>query len=209
MANQFLADSLRNFADTQATALTQAEQSAIQDAIKLNDLLTQRQQLLTDEAQTEYDIMTQGVLVNQRTVAMTKMQQIQQSRNQMNLQLQQMDQEIAATSYRVDAERQIFNLASTRIGLELQLTEVQNALTDKDILRIKALQQVVQMINSGTPLTTMDQVIAALFGSVQSVQAPPNGNGLMNRGDIEAMLNELRNRRAQGGFSGMAGYLYS
>jgi hypothetical protein len=208
MANQFLADSLRNFADTQATALNEAEQGAIQDAIKLNDLLRDRKQLLTDEAQTEYDIMTQGVLVNQRTVAMTKMQQIQQARNQMNIQLQQMDQDIALTTYKVNSEKQIFDLATTRIDLEAQLLKLQEAQTDKEILRIEALVQIVKMLQSGTPLTNMDQILAALGLNSAMASPAPLGNGGMG-GSIEDWLNNIRANRARGGFGGAAGYLYS
>jgi hypothetical protein len=208
MANQFLADSLRNFADTQATALNEAEQGAIQDAIKLNDLLRDRKQLLTDEAQTEYDIMTQGVLVNQRTVAMTKMQQIQQARNQMNIQLQQMDQDIALTTYKVNSEKQIFDLATTRIDLEAQLLKLQEAQTDKEILRIEALVQIVKMLQSGTPLTNMDQILAALGLNSAMASPTPLGNGGMG-GSIEDWLNNIRANRARGGFGGAAGYLYS
>lgn len=208
MANQFLADSLRNFADTQATALNEAEQTAIQDAVKLNDLLVQRQQLLTEEAQTEYDIMTQGVLVNQRTVAMTKMQQIQQARNQTNLQLQQIDQDIALTTYKVQSEQQIFHLATTRIGLEAQLLVLQEAQTDKEMLRIKALLQVVTMLNSGTPLSNMDQILAAL-GLTPPSSTITTPMGLGGGGSLEDLMNEIRNNRARGGFGSAAGYLYS
>lgn len=208
MANQFLSDSLRNFAETQQTALNDAEQTAIQDAIKLNDLLRDRQQLLTDEAQTEYDIMTQGVLVNQRTVAMQKMQQIQQARNQMNLELQRIDQDIALTTYKVNSERQIFNLATTRIDLETQLLVLQEAQTDKEMLRIKALQQIVELLNSGKSITNMNDLILALFGSSSSTTTV-SGTNNASQGDIEGWLNNIRAGRARGGFSSQIGYLYS
>jgi len=210
MANQFLADSLRNFADTEQTELNSAEQTAIQDAIKLNDLLTQRIELLTNEAQTEYDIMTQGVLVNQRTQAQMKITQIQQARNQANRQLEQLNQEINVTQYKVQAESHIFALASTRIALEAQLLVLQNAQTDKDLARIIALQQIVGILNSGKSLTNMDQVLAAL--GLSSHTAAPASNNSMGYGpawDIQDSLNELRNRQAAGGWGPMTGYLNS
>lgn len=207
MANQFLADSLRNFADTEMTSLNQAEESAIQDALKLNDLLVQRQELITSEAQQEYDIMTQGVLVNQRTQAMTKMNQIQLARNQTNLELEKLNQEIDVTNYKVNAERQIFNLATTRIGLELELTAIQNRLTDKDILRIQALQQVVSVLQSGGQFDSFDSLLSAL-GLASSV-SPTKNTMIGGNQDLQDILNEMRANRARSGFGGQVGYLHS
>jgi hypothetical protein len=205
-ANEYLSASLRNFADTEGTALNQAEQQAIQDALQLNQLLTQRYELMTNEAQSEYDIMTQGVLINQRTAAQTKMFQIQQDRNQYNLQLDQLNQQISLTKYKVDSESKIFNLATTRIALEAQLLALQESQTDKDMLRIKALQQVVELLASGQSISTIDQLLNRLGLSndaATNVTTGPSTSSITN------MLNKVRNSQAASGWGNTTSYIHT
>lgn len=147
-ANNYLVLSLKNFAATQMNDLNSAEETAIQDAIKLNDLYVQRQQLLTQDAQQEYDIMTQGIITRQRSTAQSKMAQIELMKQQEAIQLQNMNQEISITQYKVNSEKQIFTLASTRIGLEAQLLAAQEVQTNYDMQRIIALNSLVAKIAS-------------------------------------------------------------
>src|ERR1035437_6130860 len=64
-ANQYLNLSLQNYVTTLSQNLNAAQQTAIQDALTLINLEYQRQQLINQTAQQEYDIMTQGVLTRQ------------------------------------------------------------------------------------------------------------------------------------------------
>ena len=148
-ANKFLSLSLQGYSQTVTTQLSQAETGAIQDAIQLNDLYTQRNELLQQEANTEYSIMTQGILTRQQTGAQTKMEQIALMKQQDAIELQNLNEQIAAASFRVDAEKQIFNLATTRVGLEMQLLAMQNQSTTLQMAQVAALQQVVLAMQSG------------------------------------------------------------
>ena len=148
-ATEWLTKSLQGYAQTQMTAMNQAETGAIQDAIQLNDLYVQRNELLQQEANTEYNIMTQGILTRQQTTAQSKMEQIALMKQQDSLQLQNLNEQISAAQFRVDAEKQIFNLATTRVGLEMQLLAMQNQSTTLQMAQVAALQQVVMAMQSG------------------------------------------------------------
>jgi len=175
LANQYLTDSLKNYVTTLDQNLNQAQQQAINDAIQLIDLEHQRQQLINSEAQQEYDILTQGVMVRQRTTAMTKGQQIGELRYQRDMQLQQMNEQIALTQHKVDAETKIFGLAKTRIGLEAQLLEAQEAQADYQVQQIQALAQVVSALQSGLSGGQLMSQLSQLFAA----GALPTGTGLL------------------------------
>ena len=174
-ANQFLNLSLQNYVTTLSQNLNQAQQQAIQDALTLINLEYQRQQLMNQTAQQEYDILTQGVLTRQRTTAMTKGQQIGQIEYQRDMQLEQMNEEIALNQAKVDAETKIFGLANTRIGLENQLLEAQKEQADYQIAQVLALSQVVQDLTSGL---SSGQIMTQLEGMMQG-GAMPTGSGLL------------------------------
>lgn len=174
-ANQFLNLSLQNYVTTLSQNLNQAQQQAIQDALTLINLEYQRQQLMNQTAQQEYDILTQGVLTRQRTTAMTKGQQIGQIEYQRDMQLEQMNEEIALNQAKVDAETKIFGLANTRIGLENQLLEAQKEQADYQIAQVLALSQVVQDLTSGL---SSGQIMTQLEGMMQG-GSMPTGSGLL------------------------------
>lgn len=176
LANQFLTDSLQNYVSTLEQNLNQAQQQAIQDALQLINLEYQRQQLINSEAQQEYDILTQGVMVRQRTTAMTKGQQIGQLRYQRDMQLQQMNEQIALAQHKVDAESKIFNLAKDRIGLETELLVAQEEQADYQVKQIQALAQVVAALQSGLSGGQLMQQLSQLFAA----GALPTGTGLLN-----------------------------
>src|SRR5262249_22589410 len=138
-ANEWLTRSLQQYSITVQEDFNQANEDAINDALKLNDLLFQRQQLIDQINDQIQGVLSQGVLGRQATRAQTAGEQIYQIKQAADRQLEQLNAQISATQYRVNAEQQIFSLASTRIGLETQLLTLQNAQTDKDMARIQAL----------------------------------------------------------------------
>jgi len=233
-ANNFLVQSLQNYAQTQLGAMTQAETQAIQDALTLNDLYYQRQVLLQNEVDQEYQIMSSGILTRQMTPAQSKMEQIALMKQQDQRQLEQMNEQIAAAQYRVNAESQIFSLATTRVGLETQLLQLQNNQTLLDMARISALQQVVEAMQSGNfasivsaglnqwtsdpGFTAFQNLLAAMGITTPGVVG--SGNAFVNAGqgipvnvpqsglNLEDMFLQLFNSRSsygQGGFSIVGG----
>lgn len=171
-AQLFLNESLQSYVTTLGQQLNQAQQSAIQDSLTLLNLEYQRQQIINQEAQQEYDILTQGVLTRQRTTAMTKGQQIGQIQYEANMQLQQIDEQIALQQYKVQTEQEIFDLATTRIGLETQLLSLQEAQADQQNEQTAALLQVVQQLQAG-------MASGSLMSTLSSLGSSPTGTGLL------------------------------
>jgi hypothetical protein len=174
-ANQYLNDSLNQYVVTLSQQLNQAQQTAINDALTLINLEYQRQQIINQEAQQEYDILTQGVITRQRTNAMTKGQEIGVLRYQRDMQLQQINEQISLQQYKVATETQIFGLATTRIGLETQLLEAQTAQAQFQMQQVMALSQVVSALTSGLSGGALMTQITSLMSS----GAMPTESGIM------------------------------
>ena len=147
-ANLFLTDSLKQYTQTLSDDLNTAEQQAINDAIHLLDLQQQRLDLMNQEQTQEYDILTGDTLKYKRTTAQDKGQQIEAAQAQYNQQMDQINQEIALTSYKVQSEQQIFALAADRIGLETELLGLQEQQIDKSTAQTQALQQVLLAVQA-------------------------------------------------------------
>lgn len=174
-AQLFLNESLQQYVTTLGQQLNQAQQQAIQDGLTLLNLEYQRQQIINQEAQQEYDILTQGVLTRQRTTAMTKGQEIGQLRYQRDMQLQQMDEQIALQQYKVSTEQKIFDMATTRIGLEMQLLSLQEGQASFQSEQTAALLQVIQQLQAAMASGSLQNEITALGAG----GAAPTGTGLL------------------------------
>src|ERR1700734_2086469 len=174
-ANQYLNDSLNQYVVTLSQNLNQAQQTAINDALTLINLEYQRQQMINQEAQSQYDVLTQGVLTRQRTTEMTKGQEIGQIQYQAQMQMEQINEQISLQQYKVQTETQIFNLATTRIGLENQLLQAQEEQANYQIQQVVALSQVVADLTSGLSGGQLMQSITSLMSS----GAMPTESGIM------------------------------
>lgn len=162
-ANEFLSLSLQKLSSGYEQNLLGDETQAVQDALQLNQLYQQRMDLINGLNNQIQGILQQGSLTRQQTMAQKKGQQIEQLQAQTNKQLDQLNQEIAVTQMKVNAEGQIFKLASTRIGLETQLLQLQSAQTKYQMAQISALQQLVDTLQSGNyNFTTLQSLLAAL-----------------------------------------------
>ena len=159
-AQDYLNKSVQQYITSQQRDLTTAEKTSIQDAMDLNDQLQARQDLLASTQKQEYDILTQGVLTRQRTSAMTKGSQIAEIQKAADIQLKQMNQQIELSTYKVNAEKQIFSIASTRVDLERQLLILQKQQTDIEMKRLVALQVVSASLKSGASIAELNSLIA-------------------------------------------------
>jgi len=155
-AHEFLTRSVQQYVAQQERQLSSAERDAIENAVKLNDLLEQRSRIISESASREYDVRTAGVLSRQRTVAQTKMAEIEAVRKERDEQLAAINKQIELTQFRMDAENQMFNLSMTRVDLETRLMVLQKENILMDIQRISALQSVVTALKSGAPLNLKD-----------------------------------------------------
>jgi hypothetical protein len=162
-ANQFLVESLQQYSITVDEQFRQANESAINDALQLNSLYQQRIDLINQINTQIESVLSAGVLTRTPTRAQTAGQQIEQIQYQAQIQLDSINEQIQAEQYRVNAETQIFNLSTTRVGLESQLLILQNTQTNLDMQRIQSLQAVVAMLQTGN-FSLLGPLLASMPG---------------------------------------------
>jgi hypothetical protein len=105
--------------------LNQGDQTAIQDAIQLNNLIQQRVQMMKDEAATEFGIINAGSLERQVSSAVVVGNQLQKQREQYDLQLESLNDQVTLETEKVNAESQIFDINKSLAQLQAD----SNALT--------------------------------------------------------------------------------
>jgi len=176
-AQQYLQESLASQVQQWSQQMQQDEINAVQSALQLNQLTLQYQQLLQNTAQTERGILEQGVLTRQQTFAQSKAQQLAQTQYQAGLQEDQMEQQILLTQAQVSAASQVFDLATTRVGLESQLLTLQESAATRSEQSVQALANLLQAMgangqgvvsnNSATPTANnfITQLLALLAGN--------------------------------------------
>jgi hypothetical protein len=142
-AAEFLQLSLSKLQKQAADELAQSEQDAIQEALKLNDILKQRQKLVDDFAQKEFDLINADSVERRQAGSVTRGRELQQLRQQHQEDLDQMDQEIRLTTIRVDKQREIFNLATDVAALRRRDEELSLNALDTYIQKMKDLKSIV------------------------------------------------------------------
>jgi hypothetical protein len=163
-AQQYLTQALQQYAQTEATQVQSAEISAINNALQLNQLYTQRQQLMEQYSQQEQSILSGGVLTREETASASKAGQMEQLDQTYSQQMDQLDQQIAVSQYQYQTQQSIFGLATTQAGLQTQVVELQMNQIDQQNASIAAQENLVNLIRStpASQLQTMPQVYQAL-----------------------------------------------
>lgn len=152
MANQFLMDSLAQYKTTLGDDIRKAQETAINDAMHLTDLIDQQNQLLIDRNniinqanQSIYNVMSQGVITRQTGAFTQKGAEIEQIEQQRDQQLKNIDKQILAnqeeidlTRFKLATEQKIFSLATTRIGLEQQLLQTQEQDAQEQLAQVQS-----------------------------------------------------------------------
>ena len=149
-ANEFLSRSLEDLSEQSQRTLAEGEQRAIEDALRLNDLLREREDLLAESAEDERRILTRGVLERQRTVAQDKSVELEAVRRRHDERLAALDQDIQLQRLKVDSEARVFDLASDRVALETRLLELKAKEFEREAAYLAALKDVVAGIVPGT-----------------------------------------------------------
>jgi hypothetical protein len=155
-ANNFLTQSLQNLALSYNQQLMSDNEQAIQDALQLNQLYNQRNQLESTYLQQVRSIQGQGTLTRGVTLSQSKYSQLYNlDVNQANS-LLDINSQINLLQYKVQAESQVFTLAQTRYGLESQLLQLQKIGVDQDMARIIAMQNTLKLLQTtGYSLTNL------------------------------------------------------
>lgn len=155
-ANDYLTTSLQNLAESYTETLQQDQENAIQEALQLNQLYDQRNQLEQQYLQQVQSIQGQGTLTRGVTQAQSKFSQLYNLDVNQSNQLDSINQQIALTQYQVTAAQQVFQLATTKAGLESQLLGLQEQGINLDMSRIAAMQNVLQVLQqTGYSLTNL------------------------------------------------------
>lgn len=206
-ANEYLTSSLQNIGQQMGDQLMQDEESAIQNALQLNQLYNQRNQLELQYLNQVQQIMSQGNLTRQRTQAQSAFSQLYDAQVNYSQQLDSINQQINLAQYQLSVEQQIFSLATTKAGLESQLLGLQEQGVNEDMQRIAALQNLLKTLgSSGYSIANLGSLSANDPNALQNtllqdlVNELNTGQGTMIQ-QLQSLLNLLSN---SGGF-GAAG----
>lgn len=163
-AQEYLTEALQQYATTEATQVQSAEITAIQNGINLNNLYIQRQQLMEQYSQQVQGIMAGGVAVREVSASASKAAQLQQAQIGYDQQMDQLNMQISVSQYQYETQQKIYGLATTRVGLEMQLLTLQESQTDQQNASNAALLNIVNVIRStpASQLATTPQLMAAL-----------------------------------------------
>jgi len=169
-AQDYLNASLKDYLTQETRQLADEREKAVKDSIQLIDLQKQRNDLNMQFAQSEYDILARGSLTRQMTTAQTKMLELDKLKKEHDLRMQDINSQIQVEQFRVDNERQIFDLSTTRVGLETKLVGLQKDQVTRDTKRIEALSTLVDKLNTGN---MADLLPLLQFLGYSTSQLPP------------------------------------
>jgi len=148
-AAQMLSEQLNAMRTSAMDDYNQAEQSAIQDAITLNGLLQQRNQLQKTFAQQEFDLINADAIERRGTGAVSRGMQLQQLQEQESQQEADLNYQIQTTQLKVNAESKVFNIATDINELHRQDDALTLAALDQQLQKAQQLKQIIQGITLG------------------------------------------------------------
>jgi hypothetical protein len=149
-AAEYMNQQLQQQRQTLQDQVNQGDATAINDAIQLNNLLTQRVQMMKQEAATEFGLENGDSLERNTASAVQIGTQLTQQRQQYALQLQQTNSQIALDTGRVAAESKIFSIATNLAALQAQ----SNALNLYSLNeQLQKMQDMQTLLNSTNGLT--------------------------------------------------------
>jgi hypothetical protein len=199
-ANQFLAISLQQQRKTLQDNLNQGEQQAIDDAIKLNDLLQQRIDLEKQEKQAEFAILTKDAEEKRTSAAILTGQELTKQRADYAKQKSDLDAQIDLATKRLTAEKAIFSVASDLAALRnrqnaLELDSLNQQLAKyQDMFNL--MKQTADLTFGGTPNSGFIPGISAPISIQVNVGSDTDGTTIGNEiGD--AITRRIRSLRGE------------
>lgn len=185
-ANEFLSLSLQQAQHKAQDELNAGEQQAIQDALQLNDLLTQRVNLIKDFKRQEFDLVNADSLERRQTGAVSRGQQLSNLRAQFDLQLKALDDQIGLTTQKVAKEQEVFDIAKSAAELHRLDDELTLHALDEQITKYKALKDIITGITLGSNgLYGISPTLAGQIGTtVNNINVTVNGVGSGSNQDL-------------------------
>jgi hypothetical protein len=162
-AQEFLSLQLQQIQKTANEELNQANDQAIQDAIQLNDLLTQKLQLTQQYNQQVFDVVNKDS-IERRAGVVQEGQQLSQITAAYNTQLVAIQSQIDLTTQKVTLEGTVFTIAQNITDLHIQDNALQIAALDLQILKYQDLQKIVAGITQNS--AGMFSTSAGLFNQL-------------------------------------------
>lgn len=178
-AAEFLARSLNSIEVSTQTDLLNTEQGVVNLLLQQIQLRQQAAQLIHDEAQQEKDILNAGVISRTRSVAQNQALQILQLRQQRDLQLKDINNQIAQNQAQIGNAQQLFGLTLNQNDLLKDQVEIQTELTNQTNLQVAAEQKLLLALEGIAPGGTQIDLtkILQLLGGPNQVPGLPNPTG--------------------------------
>ncbi len=148
-AAAFLQANLSKIAQDTKDSLNQGEQTAIQDAIQLNDLLVQRIKLTQDWQKTEFDTINADAIERRQSNAVSTGQQLAAKKLDYQTQLDALDEQISLTAQKVDKEKQVFQIATDTASLNRENDRLTLLALDEELSKMRDMQTILSSIAAG------------------------------------------------------------
>jgi hypothetical protein len=148
-AAEYLSLSLQKIREDAVTELDKAEQDAIQDALKLNDLLEERNRLVEDFKQKEFDLINQDAIERRQAGSVVRGRELEQLRKENQDALAKINAEIALTNKKVEKQREVFNISTDVEALHRRDEELTLAALDMQIQKLRDLKSIADSITLG------------------------------------------------------------
>jgi hypothetical protein len=205
-ANEYLNQQLAIQQQSLQNQLNQGDQTALNDAVQLNQLLTQRVQLMKTEAQTEFGIVNADSVERQTSQAVAAGNQLQTQRYNFQQQLLQMNENITLDQQRLSIEGQIFNVSGNIQQLWAKLNADNISSLQQQVAQYKDMQTILQSTQGLTfsgPISTLPTSNLPVPGEPSvagpiTVNVVTTGNGINsgNAGEVgNAIAIALRSGR--------------
>lgn len=148
-AAEFLSLHLAKIQDQAIEELARAEQDAIDSMLRLNGLLEERNRLVDDFKQKEFDLINADSIERRQAGSVARGRELEKLRKQHEESLARIDSEIKGVTTRAEREREIFDLTSDVALLRRRSDELSLIALDKQIEKLRDLKAIAQGITIG------------------------------------------------------------
>lgn len=200
-AAEFLSLQLQNIQATAQQGLNDGEQTAIQDALQLNDLLQQRLDLNNQFNQQQFDLINGDSIEKRQAGAVLKGEQLAALKTAHDAALANIQAEIDLATQKVAKEQAVFKLATDVTALHQLDNELTLAALD---LQIKKWTDLKAIVGSVLPNGTGGFTGTGVLNQIGQIQVNVNVSGGIGGGgtsptDIAGdIADELSRRLSQG-----------
>lgn len=196
-AQEFLSLQLQQIRDDANKNLRDGEQQAIKDAIQLNDLLKQRQNLIDNFNKQKFDLVNADAIERRGAGAVSRGLQLAQAQKDFQSQLDDLNTQIDLQTKTVEKERQVFQIATDITELHQEDNALTLASLDDQISKWQQMKEIVGSIITD-PATGLTKVLGSFLTSL-GLPTSASTAGTTNQQplppDLQAAINQLNQYR--------------